>query len=809
MFKNYLTVALRNLLRKKLYTFINIFGLALGLACCILMTLFTKHEWSFDRFHENHEQIFRVTTQRLQANNEPALLSTFDATQPLWIVDVLKAEFPNILHVSAFMQDGRVYAANEDKTFRQTVGLVSHDFLTMFTFPLLVGDPTTAFERPDGAVITETVVHKFFDIDQDYNKLIGQTITLRDKPFTITGILKDVPTASSLQFDILIHTNAMRGFRLSGSNNHRYASVYIQSTTDSKLLQETLNHWKGKERLSEIRYRAQRPFQLILQPMADVYWHTDMPNIYQPQADPNTLYILCGFAGLILLIACSNFITLSVSESSERALEVGLRKVLGANRIQIVRQFWSQALILSFLGLISGLVLVELLLPIFNGFVQRNLQIVYSEDSVFLLIFFIVVGLTAGSYPALVMSRFQPATAIKGEIRVGGRNRLTRALIIFQYTISIALFICTGVMLRQQSFVQNKDLGFKKDEVILIQGGASWDVVRRFKQEALKDPSVASITLSDFNFMGGFPGNDFKLPSGMPLPGGKDWVVTLGVDVDYLSTFEIPLLQGRNFSPTLSSDQTNAVLINQTMAKLLNLENPVGEKLLGFSGAKLKNPTIIGVVGDTHLRSLHEPIEPQVIQINHFNNGYFTFVRINSDNIVETVNRLKEVWNKVSPDIPIQFGSEYRSKYAVLSFLDDIINRQYANDRYWNRVLNYSALLTIILSCLGLFGLASLSVSRRTKEVGIRKVLGASMRDVMWLLSKDFVKLLLVANIIAWPIAYWAMNKWLTNFAYHIELGLSVFILAGLLTLVIALLTINAQTLKAARSNPVDALRYE
>ena len=810
MFKNYFIVAIRNLMRKKLYTFINVFGLGLGLACCILMTLFAKHEWSYDRFHEKHEQIFRVVTQRMQPNGEAIPFSSFDTTQPLWIVDVLKDELPGAAHVSAFMQDSWAQITKGEEASQQHVGLVSSDFLTMFTFPLLVGDPVTALSRPDGIVINETVARKLFDdVRRDYRNLIGQSVTLQRRPFVVTGVMSDAPVASSLKFDVLIHIDAKRGFRLSGTNNHRYASIYVRTAKGQNTLQNDLNGWSGKDRLSEIRFREKRAFQLILQPLTDVYWNIDMPNLYEPQTNPTTLYILWGFAGLVLLIACSNSITLSISESSGRALEVGLRKVLGANRIQIVRQFWNQALLLSFLGLMLGLVLTELLLPVFNGFVQRDLHIVYFDDGFLLLILLMVVGLLAGSYPAIVMSGFQPVSAIKGEVRIGGRSRLTRTLIVLQYAASITLMICTGVMLQQQAYVQNKDLGFNKDQIVLIHGG-NWEIAGRFKQEVLKDPRVAGVTLSDYAFVYSLPGANYKLPNGEVLPNGKDWIITLGVDVDYLSTFEIPLLQGRNFSADRPSDREQAVLINETLAKLLNLENLVGETLEGFSWAGLKNPTIIGVVGDTHLSSLHEPIEPQVLQINHFDNGIFTLVRIRPENMVETIDMLKDVWHTVAPDIKIQFGfGSLGRNYATLSFVDDLLNRKYANERYWSRVLNYSAGLTIILSCLGLFGLASLAVARRTKEVGIRKVLGASASHVMWLLSKDFVKLLLVANVIAWPVAYWAMNKWLTNFAYHVELGVDVFVAAGALTFAVALLTVNVQTVKAARSNPVDALRYE
>lgn len=816
MFKNYLTVAIRNLMRKKLYTFINVFGLSLGLACCILMTLFVKHEWTHDWFHENHDQIFRIVTQRTQADGKPIPFESFDTNQPLWMVNALKGEIPSILNISAFMQDDRADLITGGQTFQQKVGLVSVDFLTMFTFPMVVGDPNTALKRPDGIVITKEVAHKVFEMNDDnFSRILGQPLTVRKKQFVITGVIENVPSTSTLQFDILISAKSANNFKgMSRNGNHRYASIYIQTTQEQSLVVDALNRWSGKNELGEIiknSYRAQpgKAFQLALQPLTNVYWNVDMPNLYGSQGNPTTVYILWAFSVLILLIACSNFITLSISESSGRSLEVGLRKVLGANRIQVVKQFCCEALVLSFLGMVLGLVLAELFLPIFNDFVQRNLTIAYVEDSILFCLLFAIVGVLAGSYPAAIVSRFQPISAIKGEVRIGGRNLLTRSLIVLQYTISIALIICTGVMLQQQSYIKNKDLGFNKEEIILIQGG-SWEIAQRFKQEALKNPNMMNVTLSDYEFIGGYPGSNFKLPGGQTLPGGKDWVVTLGIDVDYLSTFEIPLLQGRNFSPNVPSDRTNAVLINETMAKLLNFKNPVGETLLGFNGAGLKDPKIIGVIKDTHVGSLHEHIEPQVLQINHFNNGIFTFVRISPNNMAETVNLIKETWHKVAPNVPIQFGfKNLGSRYATLSFVDEILNRKYANEHYWNRILNYSSLLTIMLSCLGLFGLASLAVTRRTKEVGIRKVLGASMSNVMWLLSKDFVKLLLFANIIAWPIAYWAMDKWLANFAYRMELGIGIFLLSGLLTLIIALLTVNVQTLKAARSNPVDALRYE
>jgi putative ABC transport system permease protein len=462
-----------------------------------------------------------------------------------------------------------------------------------------------------------------------------------------------------------------------------------------------------------------------------VYWNPDIPNHYGPQGNPTNVYILWALAGLVLLIACSNFITLSVAESSGRAMEVGLRKVMGAKRVQVIQQFWSEALLLSFLGLLLGVALAEILLPMFNGSVHRNLTLAYFEDGFLLLVLLGVVGLIAGSYPAVVLSRFQPVSAMKGESRIGGRSRLTRTLIILQYAASITLIIGTGVILQQQDYMRNKDLGFNKEQLAVFQArvppfSSALGVAKTYKQEILKDPRIAGVTISDRILIDGYSYVGYKGDDGT-----EHRIRLIGVDKDYLSTLEIPLVDGRNFSEDYPSDRDKAVLINETLAKQLGMENPVGKTLTGFRWENL----------------MKDPVER--------------------------------------------------------------LDQQYRNEVYWFQVLSYSALVVIALSCLGLFGLASLAVARRTKEVGIRKVLGASVGNVMWLLSRDFVKLLLLANVIAWPVAYWAMNEWLTNFAYRIELGVDVFVLAGALTLAIALLTVNVQTMKAARSNPVDALRYE
>ncbi len=798
MIKNYITVARRNLLRQKLYTFIHIFGLALGIACCFLMALFVKHEWSFDQFHKNKAHLFRVVTQEVRPNGGIRHRTLFPHT----IVEALKEDLPGIIRASAFMrpEGGFEYG---DREFDALVGLVSTDFLTLFTFPLLTGDPATALGRPDAMVISETVARKVFGGAQfDYSHVLGQTLTSGGLTFEITGVAADVPDVSSLKFDVLASVEHHKHF---GGNyaDGGYASIYVQlaggkmpegmdvslrsfARTYLSRRIENLKHWNV--------ILGEEAFTLMLQPLMDVYWNAQIRNSYELSGHLDAVYVLWGLAGLVLLIACSNFITLSIASSAGRALEVGLRKVLGAGRHQLMQQFWSEALLLSFLGVLLGVALAEMFLPIFNGLVRRELNITYFGDGFFFLFLFVIViavGLLAGSYPAAVLSRLQPVSALKGGIRIGGRSRMTRTLIVLQYTASIALMICTGVMFEQQHYVRNRNLGYDQEQVVVVYARDK-KLADRYKQEILKAPDVLNATIADRAFTSGSNTTVCKLPDGTVFS-----VRVLGVDPDYLSTLRIPLLAGRNFSKAHPTDREQAVLINESLAQKLKMDNPVGQLLPGFGWSDMK-PVIIGIVDDFHIDSLHKRIQPQVLQMKRLNSGPYLLIRIQPEDVSGTLAFLEKTWQEVAPN-----------RFFAHWLLDTALDRQYRNEQRWQRVLIYSALFAITISCLGLLGLASLAVAQRTKEVGIRKVLGASVGHLVGLLSKDFVKLLIAANVIAWPVAYWAMDKWLANFAYRTELKVGVFILAGGLAICIALLTVGLQTFNAARRNPVDALRHE
>lgn len=810
MFRNQVIVALRHLRRKKLSTFINVFGLSLGLMCCILMAVFAKHEWDFDGFHKNKKNLFRIVTQRFLPNGEADEFIWLDTLYPLWFVEALKDDLPGVVRASAFSLKRKVQIAQGDQTFQQAVGLVNNDFLSMFTFPLLAGDPGTALARPDGIVITKTVAHKFWGTQKsDYSSLLGRSLRIKKKDFVITGIMADIPKTSSLQFDVLI-SRENRGFGTAMISNQVFASVYVQTVEkQSTHLIEALNHWDSKDKFGDLiafNLSAKDAFLFVLQPLKDVYGNTDIPNIYVLQSDLTIVYILWGFAGLVLIIACINFTTLSVAESSGRAIEVGLRKVFGANQVQIIRQFWFESLVVSFLGLLLGVALAELLLPVFNGFVRRDLSLSWNSGFSLLLLF-TLTGLLAGSYPAAVLSRVQPVAALKAELRIGGRKRLTRLLVVLQSAVCATLLICVGIMVLQQTYIFDKDLGYNRQRIAFFSVNIPYmgnhrehelrqsQIIKRYKQTILADPRIAVVSITDQPFF-----SHLHTVDAYPLPdGSKISLPVIGVDTAYLTTLEIPLLKGRNFSEAHPTDKKEVVIINETLAKQLRLEDPVGKILPKFNLLGMKDPVIIGVVRNFHFESLHTKIKPLVLQMHHFDREPCFIIRMHPGNLLETITMLKETWQTVAPNSSIE-----------LSLLDEKLNQVYSDEIYWYRVLVYSAILTLMISLLGLFGLASLTVVQRTKEVGIRKVLGASEGTLVWLLSKDFAKLLWVANVIAWPVAYWIMDEWLTTtFVYHMDLGMGVFIFVSFLTFSVAQVTILGHIFKVIRRNPVDALRYE
>lgn len=807
MFKNYITVALRNLLRQKRYAFINIFGLALGIACCLLIFLLVQEEWSYDRYHIQKDHIYRVVVREHRTDGE----IKFSVLQPFELAQAFEQSMPGVVRASGYMRaQGNV--THGDKTSWRTFGLIDPAYLHMFTIPLTTGDINTALHAPNAIIISQATAKRYFDgIAPDYSNILGRALTFQGasepQDFVISGVMENVPRTSSMRIDLLVNNENYQNFHRSDDWGG-HTSIYVelaqnQTATNMAKALPTFTKEHARQRMQEFREEGRiidsdEGYQLHLQPLTDVYQNTTIRNTYEARGNIQHVYILATIAFVILALACINFTTLSIGRSTSRALEVGMRKVLGAYRSQLMKQFWGEAILMTFLALIIGLAFTELFLPQFNILAQKHLTLSFANGNVWtgLLLILTCVGIIAGAYPAFILSRIHPIQSLKGQTTLRGRNRLTRTLIIIQYALSIGLITSTGIMYQQLDYMHSKNLGFDTEQVVLVEvpGGNASEVADRYKAALQGASGIVSITTSDRTFTSGSSATGYR-----DQHGKLHFIRQLRIDKDYITTLKIPLIAGRDYDPLRSADEKQSILVNETLVKTLAFENPIGQVFTGWGGDAFNNPTIIGVVKDFHFDRLHTEIQPMVLYTNPTGNERrAVFIRIHPEQSVKTLTHLKDVWNTIAPD------RRYRMK-----FLDDNLDRQYRNEERWSQIMGYGTLFAILISCLGLLGLASLAVSRRTKEIGIRKVLGANVPNLVSLLSKDFVKLLLIANLLGWPLAYWAMSNWLAEFAYRIQLSPFVFIAAGALTFIIALATICAQTLKAARSNPVDALRYE
>ncbi|MCE2441385.1 MAG: ABC transporter permease [Candidatus Latescibacteria bacterium] len=795
MFRNYLIVAVRNVLRQKLYAFINVFGLAIGLACCILILLYVRHEWQYDAFHENSARIFRVIVRETRPDGSVG----FSTLHPTSLAASLKEEFPGIERASGFIRS-RTQVSNQKISFQESFGMVEPDFLEMFSFPLLAGDPATTLRRPDGVVISETVARKFFGIlEEGYSVALGNPLVVGDLDFTVVGVMADVPETSSLKFSVLIPIEHHRNYSSAVDWDVGKTAVYVElvEPTDVEALEAAFapfaeKHLRDRIVMFKNKRRVRNTddgFMLRLQPLRDVYLNSEAMSYYEASGNVVYSYLLAGLAFVVLAVACINCMTLAVGRSMGRATEVGIRKALGAQRRQLMRQFLGEALLLSLLALAIGMAIAEMFLPVFNELARKNLSISYSDSwgtVLALLGMACITGLAAGSYPSLVMPRLNPVTVLKNKARVGGRNAGLRGLVVVQFALSIALMISAAIMFQQLNYLRERDLGYREELVVVVP--ASEEVSELYKAEISRYHRVVSVTISDRAFTTG----DSRLT--IEKENGERFLVrVIQIDADFLATMKIQLVAGRNIPPASTSVLKSYALVNEKLAGMLGSEDLVGEKIKLF-----RELTVAGVVRDFHFDSMHLEIQPLLLHTGPGFSGPFVLIRIQPEDIAGTIALLQKTWEAVASDQPFQY-----------TFLEDNLARQYQSEDRWARIAGYTFAFAILISCLGLLGLASLSVTRRTKEVGIRKALGGSVSNLALLLSGAFVKLVVVANLLAWPVAYYVMNGWLQNFAYRIDPEPAVFILCGILALVIALLTVGVQSMKAALANPVDALRYE
>lgn len=791
MFNNYLKVAFRNLLKNKGHSFINISGLSVGMAACLLIALWVQDELSYDRYHEKANRIYRVVQQYEDSGHVNRSVMT-----PAPLGPALVREFSGIQKAARFGRN-EFLVRLRDKLFYEYVFFADAEMFEMFTFPLLKGNPKTAIQNPNSMLISEAIRDKYFGKEEP----VGKIITLNERrDYKITGIFKNIPSNSHFRFDFLgsfLNYNPTHLDQWEISNYHTYILIAKNYPVDKVMekLPQFIKKYKGKEALEE--YKATYTFQ----PLTWIHLHSRLKGEIEPGSDIGSVYISSVIALFILLIACLNYINLSTAKYANRAKEVGLRKVLGATRYQLTKQFLGESFLFSFIALSLALLLVPLFLPLFNFLTGKKLVINYVDNLFLLLnlvILFFFVGLVSGFFPAFFISGFQPAKSLKAMFTTRSIIALLRrCLVVFQFAISIIFIISTLIISNQLSYMRNKKLGFNKEYIVNIPI-RSLEALKKYettKSEFLKNVNVLAVSASSF-----FPGrNNWSVNywrEGLSAE-AHPMISCIMVDHDFLETFGIKLVEGRNFSEEFPRDSEQAYILNESALKEIGWESPIGKKFhLGRKQAGRKG-TVIGVVGDFHLQSLHQEIKPLALFVAPQWFSYLS-VRIKPGNIPNTLHFLRDKWNEL-----------IHGQSFAYSFLDEDFNNLYKDEMRIGRILMIVTFLALLIACLGLFGLAAFSAEQRTKEIGIRKVFGASGPGIVLLLSKDFSRLILVANIFAWPIVWFAMTKWLQNFAYRTGIGIWIFLLTGLLTFAIALLTVSYKAAKTAATKPAEILRYE
>ncbi|MFB3133215.1 MAG: ABC transporter permease [Rhodothermales bacterium] len=795
MLKNYLKISLRNLQRHKGYSSINIAGLAVGLACCVLMLLYIRHELSYDRHYEKADRIYRIVSEE---HSEDGVRR--GARSPVPLGPMLKQTYPEAEDFIRFWRAFQPVLRHEDQVFREHGGLYFTDpgVFDVFSLDLLEGDPQTALVAPGTIVLTTSMAHKYFGEDDAMGKVLayegfpGRSDSLS---FTVTGILPDLPEHTHLAFDALA---SLEGIETEKDNFGSWKPIWTYVLLPEHVAPEQL---ESKFPDFVERYLDAEPDELVmhLEPITDIHLHSRYEGGFKPRSDIAYVYLFAAVGFFILLIACINFVNLATARSLNRAREVGMRKVLGAYRQQLIRQFLGEALLLSVLALILALVLVELFLPVFNGLFDKTLTLAYLDDGFLLAALpalVLLVGLLAGIYPAFFLSGFRPATALKGRFTTGTAGaRLRKALVVFQFAISVALITGTALVYSQLDYMRSKHLGFDKNQVVVMPH-AHTGQEDALLATLLQHPNVLSVAVSQR-----VPVHTVNADSRpVRLEGFQETVQVDSyiIGATFLETYGMDLAAGRDFSKDLGSD-ADAFLINETAVKRFGWGTP--EEALGKQIAwQQKTGPVVGVVRDFHLDSMHEPITPLVLHMLPEESWWRTFisVKIRPTDTAGTLAFLEQTWSAFAPENAYEYV-----------FIDESFEQLHRADARFGRIFGTFATLAIVIACLGLFGLAAFTAEQRTKEIGIRKVLGASVSSIALLLSTAFTKLVVAAFVLATPIAYLAMTRWLENFAYRVEMSWPIFLLAGALALAIALLTVSYQAIRAALANPVKALRYE
>ncbi len=797
MFRNYVKTAFRNLGRNKIYSFINIAGLSLGLACAMLIMLYVKDEVSFDRFHKNVSNIYRIANRVIKPDGSiqspGAISGVFQG--PKFAAGV--PEIKSFVRFNSSMRDMK----NGTEIKSQEVCYTDSSFFSVFSFPLLNGNPSTALNDPKGIVISEDMAKKQFGTVN----AIGKTILFKDgenfDPYIIKGVAKNCPQNSSIRFDILMPQNIAKEDMANSDNWFNfYLVTFVVLNPDANIKSVEAKMTKVYEtdaaasiKMAIEKYDFKDRFVYFLQPFLDMHLSKQLNanDGLTGGSNPVYSYILSGIAIFILLIACINFVNLTVARSVKRAKEIGIRKVVGGERKQLVIQFLGESFILCLFAFILAIWIVQFILPVFNTLSHKALALSYLIDVKLVsgyILLFIVTALLAGFYPALVLSGYKPVQTLYSRFTLAGKNYLQKTLVVFQFALASFLIIATTTIFFQFNFLTTQKLGYDDSNLVTVdKDGMNRKEAKLFKDELLQNPNITGVA----------PKNYGSWSTSAKVNGDKQLVFAYEtVDETYIPLLNIPVVQGRNFSVDYPSDSTHSVLVNESFVKEAGWKNPIGQEV-NFSYRNEKY-TVIGVVKDYHFKSLTNKIEPQLFTMKPSNGFGNVFIKIKPGSETASLKHLEKTFKKLFPISP------YSYKFKELE------NREsYRTEANWKKIMLFSAILTIFISCIGLFGLSVLAAEKRTKEIGIRKVLGASVRDVVTILSKDFLKLVIISLLVAIPLSWLAANKWLENYPYRMSLSWWMFTGTGLLVVLIALVTVSFQALKAAVANPAKSLRTE
>lgn len=801
MIKNYFKTAFRNIVRNKLFTFLNILGLSLGLATAILILFWVQDELSYDKFNTNHENIYRISSDY---HINGVRMNVAVAPPPM--AATMVTDYPEVLNSCRFRQVGsRILDVNDLKFKVDKVTYADSSFFDMFSIPILEGDVNNLLNQPNFIMLSRESSERFYGDES----ATGKSIKIGERTFMVSGVYENIPDNSHFHFDILLSMPSLEdSFSKMWLSNNYHSYILVHPSTDIEKLelqmQEMIERYLGPDvekfigkTLEELMGETSAAYSL--QNITDIHLHSDLMVELEANSDINNVYIFTFIALFILIIACINFMNMSTARSEGRSKEVGIRKVSGAIRGQIVFQYILESFVITILSYFLAMILVELYLPSFNTLSGKNLDINYFEPQTALILLGIIIStsLLAGSYPSFYLSSFQPIETLKGTFKAGkSSGRLRNILVVIQFFTTIILISSSIFVYTQLNFIQSKKLGFEKEQLICLHNmNALGNNAQSLKQELLNYPEFVSGTISSFLPVPSSSNNSVIFPDGdhTNMISMYQWET----DFDYISTFKMNIIEGRAFSPEFGTDST-VFIINEASLKHFGWESAEGHFIQVYINdeGETANYNIVGVVEDFHFESLKSSISPMLMRIGDA--GFYLILRFNTENTKDVIDILKKKWTEFAPNYPFEY-----------SFISERFNDMYFQEQQMGKIMKNFTILAIIIATLGLFGLSAFIAEKRTKEIGIRKVNGASIYNIFWLFTKDIAKLVLIAFTLAVPLTWYIMDRWLNNFTYRIDIEWMVFIGAGALSFFIAILTISYQAYMASVRNPIDALKYE